>query len=167
MVHAAMAGPGRCKCCNRGSEGPPPHPALALPPGERTKVQTGDMVYTVKREGGLPADVPEKGDACVAPTIKTGTTKGGTMKADTAKGVGPQAGTTNTRGPQARTGRFRFLPLGARVRTTCGLGASRPEPPSASPARVTRSSTSGRTAQATFRLARPGEHCANLYLYSR
>ena len=73
------------------------------------------MVYTVKREGGLHADVPEKGDACVAPTMKTGTAKGGRTKAGSAKGVGPQAGTTNTGGPQARTGRFWFFRAPARV----------------------------------------------------
>ena len=49
------------------------------------------MVYTVKREGGLHADVPEKGDAYVAPTMKTGTAKGGRTKTGSAKGGGPRA----------------------------------------------------------------------------
>ena len=188
MVHSAMAGSGRCKCCNRGSEGPPP------------QVQTGYMVYTVKREGGSNADVPEKGDACVAPTMKTGTAKGGRTKAGSAKGVGPQAGTTNTGGPRARTGRLRFLPPRAperalsifvslfTVRLSCrngsqGTGGSRscrrwPGPRNVgkvAPVAIERDRAwtarvgarrAGRAVCGSFRLARPREHCPYLYLYS-
>ena len=72
------------------------------------------MVYTVKREGGLHAYVLEKGDACVALTMKTGTAKGGN-EGRYREGWGPWAGTTNTGGPQVRTARFWFFRACARV----------------------------------------------------